>query len=134
MNAVADSLSKPETRAVTVFTWVLRILLAGVFLSGAVMKLTGAPMMIAEFQQVGLGDWFRYFTGALELGGGVAVLLPAVSPLGAALLLVVDLGACIAQVRVLHQDWIHTIVIGTLLAVLVYLQRARLSELFGRAA
>jgi len=134
MNAVADSLSKPRTRAVTVFTWVLRILLAGVFLSGAVMKLTGAPMMIAEFQQVGLGDWFRYFTGALELVGGVAVLLPAVSPLGAALLLVVDLGACIAQVRVLHQDWIHTIVIGTLLVVLIYLQRARLSERFGRAA
>jgi uncharacterized membrane protein YphA (DoxX/SURF4 family) len=134
MNAVADSLSKPGTRAVTVFTWVLRILLAGVFLSGAVMKLTGAPMMIAEFQQVGLGDWFRYFTGALELVGGLAILLPAVSPLGAALLLVVDLGACIAQVRVLHQDWIHTIVIGTLLAVLIYLQRARLSERFGRAA
>lgn len=134
MNAVADSLSKPSTRAVTIVTWVLRILLAGIFLPGAVMKLTGAPMMIAEFQQVGLGDGFRYFTGAVELVGGVAVLLPAVSPLGAALLLVVDLGACIAQVRVLHQDWIHTIVIGTLLAVLIYLQRVRLSERFGRAA
>jgi uncharacterized membrane protein YphA (DoxX/SURF4 family) len=134
MNAVADSLSKPRPRAVTIVTWLVRILVACVFLPAAAMKLTGTPMMIAEFQQVGLGDWFRYFTGTLELVGGVAVLLPAVSPLGAALLLVVDLGACIAQVRVLHQDWIHTIVIGTLLAVLIYLQRARLSERFGRAA
>jgi hypothetical protein len=66
----------------------------------------------------------------LKLIGGVAVLLPAVSPLGAVLLLFVDAGACIAQV-VLHQDWIHTIVIGTLLAMLIYLQRVRIQMLRG---
>ena len=126
MSATADSVATHGSRTVTVLTWVLRILVAGVFLPAAAMKLTGAPMMIAEFQQIGLGEWFRVFTGALELIGGVAVLLPAVSPLGAVLLLFVDAGACIAQVRVLHQDWIHTIVIGTLLAALIYLQRARI--------
>ncbi len=126
MNATtADSLAKPASRGAKTLIWILRILVAGVFLSGAIMKLTGQAMMVAEFQQIGLGDWFRYFTGALELVGGVAVLLPAVSALGAALLLVVDVGACIAQVEVLHQDWIHTIVIGTLLTVLIYRQRAQ---------
>jgi uncharacterized membrane protein YphA (DoxX/SURF4 family) len=127
MNATtADTLAKPGSRAIRILTWVLRILVAGVFLAGAIMKLTGQPMMIAEFQQIGFGDWFRYFTGALELVGGVAVLVPAVSPLGAAVLLVVDVGAFIAQVEILHQDWIHTIVIGTFLTVLIYWQRAKI--------
>jgi uncharacterized membrane protein YphA (DoxX/SURF4 family) len=126
--ATADSLAKPASRVVKIMTWVLRILVAGIFLSGGIMKLIGLPMMIAEFQQIGLGDWFRYLTGALELAGGVAVLLPAVSALGAAVLLVVDVGAFIAQVEILHQDWIHTIVIGTFLSVLIYWQRAQILE------
>jgi len=127
MNATTTApFAKPTSRISSVLTWVLRILVAGVFLSGAIMKFSGLPTMIAEFQQIGLGDWFRYFTGALELAGSVAVLLPAFSAVGAMLLLVVDAGAFIAQVEVLHQDWIHTIVIGTLLTVLIHRQRAQI--------
>jgi uncharacterized membrane protein YphA (DoxX/SURF4 family) len=127
MNATTTApFAKPTSRISSVLTWVLRILVAGVFLSGAIMKFSGLPTMIAEFQQIGLGDWFRYFTGALELAGSVAVLLPAISAVGAMLLLVVDAGAFIAQVEILHQDWIHTIVIGTLLTVLIHRQRAQI--------
>jgi len=127
MNATTTApFAKPTSRISSVLTWVLRILVAGVFLSGAIMKFSGLPTMIAEFQQIGLGDWFRYFTGALELAGSVAVLLPAFSAVGAMLLLVVDAGAFIAQVEILHQDWIHTIVIGTLLTVLIHRQRAQI--------
>lgn len=103
--------------------WVLRILSAAVFLPAAAMKLSGQQQMIAEFDLVGLGQWFRYLTGLLELAGGIAVLVPRVSPLGALLLLAVDAGAFVAQVSILHMDWIHTIVIGAILAATVYLQR-----------
>ena len=59
----------------------------------------------------------------LELIGGVAVLIPWFSAFGAVLLLLVDGGAFIAQVAVLHMDWIHTVVIALILAALIYLQR-----------
>jgi putative oxidoreductase len=111
--------------------WVLRVLMAALFLFAAFGKLSGSPMMVQEFDAVGLGQWFRYFTGALELIGAVAALVPAVSAFGAVLLLIVDIGAFVAQVGVLHMDWIHTIVIGAILAVLIYLQRASLRARLG---
>ena len=55
----------------------------------------------------------------MELVGGVGVLVPAFSGLGALLLLAVDVGAFFAQVRFLHADWIHPIVIGAILAALI---------------
>ncbi len=107
--------------------WVLRFALAALFLFAAFMKFKGDPMMVAEFGKVGLGDWFRYFTAAMELGGSIALLIPAFSLLGAAVLLLVDIGAFFAQVFILHDDWIHTIVIGLVIAAVIYLQSGRFS-------
>jgi uncharacterized membrane protein YphA (DoxX/SURF4 family) len=113
----------PVSRSKTIIVWILRALMAALFLFESYMKLTGQPMMVSEFGTIGLGQWFRYFTGALELVGGVAVLLPATSLFATLLLLVVDVGAFAAQIAVLHDDWIHTIVIGAILAALANLQR-----------
>jgi hypothetical protein len=57
------------------------------------MKLLGESAMVQEFDTVGVGQWFRHLTGLLEITGGVALLAPSYSALGAALLLVVDVGA-----------------------------------------
>lgn len=118
----------PHGRGKLAFVWAYRILVALMFLAAAGMKLTGQPMMIAEFQQVGLGQWFRYFTGSLELIGAVLVLLPRFTTFGALLLLLVDVGAFIAQVTVLHMGWIHTIVTGLILAGLIWVQRRTLAR------
>jgi hypothetical protein len=88
-------------------------------------------MAVQEFETVGLGQWFRYFTGVLEVGGAVATLVSAVSPLGAVLLLLIDAGALVAQVATLHMDWIHPIVIGAALVALIYLQRDALKARLG---
>ncbi len=117
------------SRVTTIVIWVLRVLLAALFLMAAFMKLSGQPMMVEEFGTIGLGQGFRYLTGILELIGGIAVLVPAVSVFGALLLLCVDLGAFVTQAFVLHGDVIHTIVIALLLLVLIYLQRGRLAAL-----
>jgi uncharacterized membrane protein YphA (DoxX/SURF4 family) len=107
-------------------TWILRVLVAALFLLAAFMKLSGKPQMIEEFQTIGLGQAFRFVTGAIELIGGLLVLVPAVSVFGAILLLLVDIGAFIAQIAILHMDFIHTIVIGAVIGLLIYLQRHRL--------
>ena len=116
----------------TVVIWGFRILVTGLFAFAAFMKLSGQPMMVQEFGVVGLGDWFRIFTGLVEIAGAAAVLYPLTTAWGALLLLCVDVGAFIAQVTRIHQDWVHTIVIGAVVAGLLYLTRSTiLSRLNG---
>lgn len=119
---MATAISIPS-RNMTIVLWVLRVLMAALFLYAAFSKLTGQPKMVEGFALLPVGQWFRYVVGLTELVGGVAVVVPAFSGLGALLLLVVDVGAFFAQVLFMHEDWIHTIVIGAILVALVYLQR-----------
>ena len=107
-----------------ILTWVLRILVAGLFAFAGFMKLSGQPMMVEEFGVVGLGDWFRIFTGVVEILGAAAVLYPVTTAWGALLLLCVDAGAFIAQVTRIHQDWVHTIVIGAVIVALLYMTKS----------
>jgi putative oxidoreductase len=112
-----------QPASLTYLLWALRVLMAALFLFAGIAKLSGQEMMVQEFGLLPVGQWFRYLTGAIEIVGAVALLMPSYSGLGALVLLVVDLGAFIAQVGYIHQDWIHTIAIGAILAALVYLQR-----------
>lgn len=81
--------------------WILSVVLAAVFLFAGEMKLTGNPEMVAIFAQVGVGDWFRYATGALEIAGGVGVLIPRCSGWAAMLLGAIMAGAIVAHLVVL---------------------------------
>jgi uncharacterized membrane protein YphA (DoxX/SURF4 family) len=102
MNAIVETLPADPSRRLTVLIWVLRVSIAAVFVPAGVMKIAGASMAVGEFQSIGLGDWFRYVTGLLELAGAALVLTPSRSAFGALLLLAVDVGAFVAQVAVLH--------------------------------
>lgn len=120
-----------QSKAMTIGIWVLRVLLAALFLVAGVLKLVGVEMEVAVFDAVGLGQWLRYATGLAEIVGAVALLIPSVSAFGALILLAVDIGAFGAQVLVLHQDWIHTVVIAVLLAALLYAQRRQILDRLG---
>lgn len=122
------SAALPATRGKTIVLWILRILMAALFLFASYMKLSGNPMMVDEFNTIGMGQWFRYLTGALELAGGIGILVPSVSVFAALVLLAVDVGAFVTQIGVLHGDWIHTVVIGAILGAVIYLQRDRLGS------
>lgn len=119
-------------KAAAVAIWVLRVLVAALFFFAAYMKLSGQPQMVDEFNLVGLGQWFRIFTGLVELAGGILLLIPSLSVIGAAILLCVDAGAFVAQLTAIHMDLVHTFVIAAVIALLVYLQRGQLRALSGR--
>lgn len=106
-----------------IILWIGRILMAGVFVSAGVQKLSGSPMMVHEFDVIGFGQWFRYLTAAMEVGGGLLLLWPRNSFYGALTLLCVDGGAFLAQLLILHGDVIHTFVIGAILVSLAWYQR-----------
>ena len=111
--------------------WVLRVLMAALFLFAAFAKLTSMQIEVDAFAMLPVGQWFRYLVGLLELAGGIWVLIPTISGVGAIVLLVVDVGAFFAQILFLHQDWIHPIVIGAILVALIYLQRDAIRERLG---
>jgi putative oxidoreductase len=73
--------------------WILQIGAAGMFLMVGFFKLTGDPQMVGLFDAIGLGQWFRYVTGSLEVLGAVLLLIPRLSGLGALLLMGVMIGA-----------------------------------------
>jgi putative oxidoreductase len=82
--------------------WILSVLLALIFLSVGSMKLMSRPAMVQEFAQVGLGQWFRYFTGLLEVAGAICLLVPQLSRWGAVVLAAVMSGAVVAHLTALH--------------------------------
>ncbi len=106
-----------------VLGWVLCVLLAFVFLMVGGMKLLSRPIMVHEFDQVGLGQWFRYFTGTLEVTGAVCLLIPKFSRWGALLLVVVMVGAITAHLTVLHSSPVLPIVLLVLAALTAWLRR-----------
>ena len=73
--------------------WILQIGAAGMFLMVGFFKLSGDPQMVGLFDAIGLGQWFRYVTGSLEVLGAVLLLIPRLSGLGALLLMGVMIGA-----------------------------------------
>src|ERR1035438_5004933 len=56
--------------------WILAIVLALVFSLAGGVKLIGVPAMVAEFAQIGIGQWFRFVTGLLEVSGAIGLLIP----------------------------------------------------------
>jgi uncharacterized membrane protein YphA (DoxX/SURF4 family) len=97
--------------------------LALVFVAAGAAKLSGHPMMVAEFGKIGLGQGFRYLTGATEVTGAALLLWPRSAFFGAIILLGVCTGAFVAQVGPLHGDLIHVFVLGFLAALAAWLSR-----------
>lgn len=80
-----------------VLLWVIQVLGALSFMFVGYQKLAGAPDMVALFAAIGVGQWFRFLTGTLELLGGIALLVPRLRALGALGLVCVMIGALITD-------------------------------------
>ena len=80
--------STSPSRAQRRIVWGVRILLALAFGAAGAAKLAGAPQMVQVFEAIGFGQWFRYVTGVVEVGGAVLLLVPATGFLGGLLMAV----------------------------------------------
>ncbi|HUI43903.1 MAG TPA: DoxX family protein [Terriglobia bacterium] len=89
-----------EPRGVDIGEWALRSGLALVFILSGTEKFSNGPNSpcVKIFHQIGFGDWFRYFTGGVEVTGGVLVMIPPVVMAGVALLGCAMLRAVLAHV------------------------------------
>jgi len=84
-------------RAATIALWVTQVALGVIFLFSGGSKLVGAPAMVNLFAAIGWGQWFRYVTGAIEVGAAIALMIPSAAPFGAILLVATMIGAAAAN-------------------------------------
>jgi putative oxidoreductase len=106
-------------RALTIALWVFQVILALQFVMAGFAKLFGDPAMVEMFANIGIGQWFRYVVGALEVAGAVGVLVPRVSGLAALGLVCLMIGATLTNLFVLGVSPLLTIgllVVGALVA------------------
>ncbi len=120
------SIQGGDRRWFRIVSLVVRILLALAFAGSGIFKLSGHPMVVDEFARVGLGQWFRYVVALIELSGAVLLVWPTTVAFGAMTLGAVCAGAFFAQILRIHIGILHTIVLGTICAVILWIYRSQL--------
>src|ERR1700719_1318064 len=99
-NPSLRSTSRPvleRSRALTIALWIAQVAAAGLFLMAGTSKLAGAPAMVQMFGVIGIGQWFRYLTGSIEVAGAVLLLVPSLARLGGAVLAATMVGAVLTH-------------------------------------
>jgi putative oxidoreductase len=105
----------------------LKILTAAAFLAAGIAKLTGAEMMVATFDAIGVGQWFRVVTGLIEVTGAVLLFIPGKQGYGAGALMVTMLGAMTSHILILGVATMPpSIVLFLLTAIITYAHRDQL--------
>ena len=77
--------------------WIVQIALAGMFLLAGSSKLLGAAAMVGLFDAIGIGQWFRYLTGLIEVSSALALLVPSIAVFGALALVPTMIGAIVTH-------------------------------------
>lgn len=126
--AVRPARSTAATRTL----WTVQVLV-GVFfvVASAGPKLFGDASAVEIFTQIGLGQWFRYLVGALELLGGAGLLVRRFSGAAALGLAGVMAGAAYTQAFVLDGGLLvlTPIALGVLVGIVAWVRRSEIRDL-----
>jgi putative oxidoreductase len=63
-------------RRTNIALWVLQAAIAAAILGAGAATVAGAAQPLQMFYEIGLGDWFRYLVGVLQLAGALSLLIP----------------------------------------------------------
>ena len=116
-------------KALNIALWTLQVLVASAFVAAGAGKLLGSAAMVALFDAVGIGQWFRYVTGSLEVLGALLLIVPGKTAFGAVLLACVMAGAIVAHLTVLHTAATAPLVLFALSALIAWGRRSQLADL-----
>ena len=115
-----------------VLLWLLQIVTAAAFFMAAFPKLAGSSMMVEVFEKIGLGQWFRYLTGALEAVGGLLLLIPGFAGSGALLLMAIMVGAIVTHLTMIGGSPAHAVDYLALAALVAWLRRKQIWKVNSR--
>ena len=126
MSAISTRTSSERPRlgnGADIALWTLQALAAGVFLFAGAAKLYGAQKLVATFEQVGLGQWFRYFTGGVEIIAAIVMLIPTTSCLGAVLLAVTMACATLTHLLIIGGNPLPAIALLAIMLLVAWYRR-----------
>lgn len=112
-------------KAMNVVLWILQILGAAMFLMAGVSKLTGNEQMVGMFDVIGIGQWFRYLTGGIEVLSAILLLIPRFSGIGALLLIPTMIGAILTHLFIVGGSPVVPIILLIVMAIIAYGRRDR---------
>lgn len=121
---------KERGRASTVVVWILQIMAAIAFLMAGGSKLASAAAMIQLFDAIGVGQWFRYVTGGIEVLSAILLLVPSRAAFGAILLVCTMIGAILTHLFIIRTSPAAPIGLLIVVAVITWLRRGQFSSLF----
>jgi uncharacterized membrane protein YphA (DoxX/SURF4 family) len=124
---LTDTLPVASSKGRLISLWILSGLLALAFIAAGGGKLAGIAVMVDLFAKVGLGQWFRYFTGLLEVVGGIGLLFPRYAFYAAILLAIVMVGAVVAHVTVLGGSPAPAFMLLVLSGIIAFLRKPQTS-------
>jgi uncharacterized membrane protein YphA (DoxX/SURF4 family) len=124
---LTDTLPVASSKGRLISLWILSGLLALAFTAAGGGKLAGIAVMVDLFAKVGLGQWFRYFTGLLEVVGGIGLLFPRYAFYAAILLAIVMVGAVVAHVTVLGGSPAPAFMLLVLSGIIAFLRKPQTS-------
>jgi len=100
--------------------WVFQLLLAALFLIAGATKLAGMQMHVETFEKLVVGQWFRYFTGSVEVMAAILIVVPRTVVVGAALLAATMIAAIETHVFVIGGSPVPALVLLALAALVAW--------------
>jgi uncharacterized membrane protein YphA (DoxX/SURF4 family) len=102
--------------------WVVRGGIALLFILIGLDKIPSGPdaPWVVFFRQAGIGQWFRYFTGTVEVLGGLLVLPPRTVNVGLTILVGVMAGAALTVSALVHRPLDALVPIACLCAIAAF--------------
>lgn len=109
--------------------WALRGLLAFAFIGAGATKIIGIEQSVSVFEAIdacfGIGMWFMWLTAILEIGGGLAILVPRLARPAALMLATVSLGALVTNLFVVPSPPYAAAMLLALCLAVLWLHRSR---------
>ncbi|PPJ06407.1 DoxX family protein [Nocardia cyriacigeorgica] len=107
--------------------WSLQVVLClFLVIASAYPKFYGHPYAIESYDIIGFGQWFRYFTGVVEVAGGIGLVVPRLVTPAAAGLVVTMVCAAATQAFLLEgpSSAIFPLVLGVIFAWIGWARRS----------
>jgi putative oxidoreductase len=73
---------KWQSTAISTALWLPRIAISGFLLLSGFARLGGVQEMVQLYQAIGLGEWLRYLTGAVEVVAAIFIVIPSRNGIG----------------------------------------------------
>ena len=108
--------------------WALTLVSAGMFLLAGALKWIGVDMEVQLYAAIGIGQWFRYLTGTLEILGATGLFVPALAPYAALLLATVMAGAVFTHLVVIGGNPLAAILLLASTLTIAWLRREQISS------